>query len=137
MTNCWEAATSPTPLYSYFMKNWQANAALSVAVYEQNLLLVWSGNRNALYQRVEAQLSEFVAERFEWLVIHGNKVSVFEYMGKDHIAQQPLGFMVAHYRIAKQNVYLTMWSQPADYAANRMEFLHILQSVQRPESEQY
>lgn len=132
VTNRWEAAPLPTPLYTYFMKNRQANAALSVAIYEQNPLLAWSDNRDALYQRVQAELSEFAAERFEELVIHGNKVSMFEYVGKDRLAQQPLRFIAAHYRIARQNVYLTMWSSANDYAANREEFKRILLSVQRP-----
>lgn len=132
VTNRWEAAALPTPLYTYFMKNRQTNAALSVAIYEQNPLLAWSDNRDALYQRVEAQLSDFAAERFEELVIHGNKVSMFEYVGKDRVAEQPLRFMAAHYRIAKQNVYLTMWSRASDYTANREEFKRILLSVQRP-----
>ncbi len=132
VTNRWESAPSPTPLYTYFMKNRQTEAALSVAIYEQNPMLAWSDNRDALYQRVEAQLSDFAAERFEELIIHGNKVSMFEYAGKDRVAEQPLRFMAAHYRIAKQNVYLTMWSRASDYAANREEFKRILLSVQRP-----
>ena len=125
----WEEASSPSPMYLFFMKNRIRNAAMAISVFEQNPLIVWSDTRDALYRRHAEELEEFHSNGFLERQIGGKDAAVLTYSGTHIPSRAPLKFIATHYRSGKKNIYLTLWCFDSDYEVNRDEFEKIIESV--------